>query len=79
MSRSRKFSAWEGPVPPEIMQCGDMFVTQRFKKLVREANEVLYMHPGKRREDKIKEMNKRLDELVNEAKRILRDANEKTG
>ena len=75
MSRRVKRSAWEGPIPPEIMQCSDMFIVDRFKKLVREANEVLGMQGGHRKDEKIKSLNERLEDLVHQAKRKIDNGN----
>jgi len=65
-----KRSGWEGPIPPEIVNCGDMWITQRFKKLCAEASDVLFMQQGQARKKREEELNRSLDELIRQARRI---------
>lgn len=71
-----KRSGWEGAVPKEIIQCGDMWVTKRFKDLCKEASDVLYMSRGSdARKKKEEELNRQLDDLIKQARRINEQKN----
>lgn len=69
MSRYQKpKSGWVGPVPQEILDCGDVFVTKRFKELVRRADEVVKMMPGQHRKRSEDELNRSLEDLLRHAR-----------
>lgn len=66
-----KPSGWQGAIPPEIVQCNDRWISERFKKLCREAEEVLYMRKGSEVRSKHEvRLNNALAELIQEARRI---------
>jgi len=65
----KKLSGWTGAIPPEIVACGDKWIVDRFKKLCAEAQDVLYMQKGATRTKKEEDLNKRLKDLIYEAKR----------
>lgn len=64
-----RHSGWEGPIPPEIAKCSDRWVIERFKKLCREAEDVLYMRNGEARTKQEKRLNEALASLILEARR----------
>ena len=65
----KKASGWSGPIPPAIAKCNDMWVARGFKKLCKEAQEVLYMQKSERRDEREAELNRRLADLIHQAER----------